>query len=320
MIPPISLADLLRAYRELQPKDERERQGIAAVLGFSVTKMTSPAQNPAQRKHLENGPVAEPLGPTPAVNLNRQVVLTPLPQLTSSFALSGPVDDLGMTAAWLGATDTFAPEEPDDTFINPATLFEPKWTRAILSTALGIQAPVGRIDLAAIMEEIARARPLRRLPRLPGNKIAPCVQVLRDVGDSMIPFAEDAQLLIPEIERVVGPENVWTLKFRGCPLRGAGTDEDDTWPAYSFPASGSHVLLLTDFGIGRPPLTGVRSSLDEWHAFADGLHLRNVACTAFVPYPAERWPPRLSRLLRLVEWDRKTTAGSVKFTRRPTLR
>ena len=222
---------------------------------------------------------------------------------------------------WVNNTaGDFDPQPSSTAITEQATLFEPKWTRSILSTALGVQAPIGRIDLAAVVQEAARARPLRYLPRLPGNTISPSVQILMDVGDPMIPFLGDQQALIPAIERVVGFESTRVLKFTANPLRGAGTDEDDTWPPYTIPPSGTQVLRLTDFGIGQPPLGGPRATFTEWQSFANGLHRRKVSCTAFVPYPPERWPRGLSRLFRLVEWDRDTTTGRVKFSRKPTLR
>src|SRR5258707_1036577 len=79
-------------------------------------------------------------------------------------------------------------------------------------------------------DEVARGRPLRKLPRFAGNLVAPFVEILLDVGDSMMPYAQDQRELVSAVQTVVGAGSVRTLKFMGSPVRGGGTDEHETWP------------------------------------------------------------------------------------------
>ena len=153
------------------------------------------------------------------------------------------------------------------------------------------------------------AGPCAGFPGSPGNLIAPFVEILLDVGDSMMPYVQDQRELVSAVQTVVGAGSVRPLKFMGSPLRGAGTDEDETWPDYSFPPPGVHLLLLTDFGIGRPPVSHVQVNAQEWRRFADELRRRKVGCTAFVPYPQSRWPVKITRYFRTVEWDRWHDGG-----------
>jgi hypothetical protein len=116
---------------------------------------------------------------------------------------------------------------------------------------------------------------------------------------------------------VGGSDNVNVLKFRGTPLRGAGSDDMEEWPdSYEFPTTNTHVLLLSDLGIGRPPLSTLTAPVEEWARFGSELRKRRIACTAFVPYPSKRWPRALASQFRVVEWDRATTTGAVRFSRK----
>jgi hypothetical protein len=320
MKPAISIADVLRAFQALAPQTEEEKRAIAEVLGFTLAPVavTVGGEPPPPE-------AVQPIKPPPPLRFRPNILNRPnrMPATTASaagFTISGPESRGEGGAPWAAAAaqrgEFDAPWAPAVT-IAAVPLFEPRWNRAILSTALGVQGPVGRVNVAQIVDEVARGRPLRKLPRFPGNLVAPFVEILLDVGDSMMPYAQDQRELVSAVQTVVGAGSVRTLKFMGSPLRGAGTDEDETWPDYLFPAPGVHLLLLTDFGIGRPPVSHVQVSAQEWRRFADVLRRRKLGCTAFVPYPPARWPVKITRYFRTVEWDRGTTAGSVKFSRRP---
>jgi hypothetical protein len=198
-----------------------------------------------------------------------------------------------------------------------APLFTPRWTRSILSTALAVRDNVGQPDIGKIVARIARGELLRELPRLEAAAMAQRVEILMDLGESMLPFAEDQRDLVQSVVSVAGFDNVRVLKFRGTPLRGAGSDDMDDWPdSYTFPASNTHLLLLSDLGIGRLPVGAMSAPVEEWTQFGSALRKRGIACTAFVPYPSKRWPRALAAQFRIVEWDRATTTGTVRFSRK----
>jgi hypothetical protein len=318
MKPAISIADVLRAYHALVPAREEDKRAIAELLGFSLAApMVSVAAVPPEEAPPPRDPARE-------LQPRRQSSVPPAPISRAGasaagmdFTVSGPQRRLQGPVPWSEVRDELGSPQAPVVPIEAEPLFEPRWSRAILSTALGVQAPIGRVNIREIAEEIARGRPLRRLPRLPGHALAPFVEVLLDVGDSMMPFMQDQGQLISALQKVAGADNMRVLKFTGSPLSGAGTDADEVWPEYSFPARGTSVLLLTDFGIGHPTTTNTRARPQEWRQFAAELRRRKIGCTAFVPYPRSRWPRELTRGFRTVEWDRTTTAGSVKFSSRP---
>jgi hypothetical protein len=318
MKPPISSADLLQAFYELKPRSDPQKHEIAQVLGLEWMPAIVPMKAAPSKEETR---VPEPKQKTEPSQVRPVRPVDPLPIVPTvsdgfGFTISGPRKLDAPSALWAAPTGEF---ETPPTVPPPevAPLFVPRWTRGIMSTALAMRSPTGEPDIRKVVHEIARGRVLRKLPRLYTAAMASRVEVLVDAGDSMLPFAQDQRGAIKSIRMVAGYDNVEVLKFTGSPLRGAGTDEEDVWAEYSFPPPDTHVLMLTDLGVGRPPFTDTQASVDEWLRFARELRRRGIACTVFVPYPAKRWPLALARHFRLVEWDRATTASSVRFSRKP---
>jgi hypothetical protein len=81
--------------------------------------------------------------------------------------------------------------------------------------------------------------------------------------------------------------------------------------AYEPPASGTPVLLVTDLGIGVPPLAQDTLFIDDWRDFADRTARARCPIIALVPYSPERWPAALKGIINIIQWDRSTTAGDV---------
>jgi hypothetical protein len=302
MEPAISIADLLRAFRAIKPSNNQERLAIAQLLGLDWRPPGMSVKAPLPKHEAPAPDPGKPPDPVrvPAAPAHYSAPVPPTTGKTAIFSISGPEKRGTDTPLWPTSSGPFEPPAPKAVPLEVAPLFVPRWTRGILSTALAVRGPVGAVDLREVVAEIARGRLLRKLPRLQAAAMALRVAVLVDVGDSMLPFAEDQRSMIKAVRTLAGFDNVSVLKFTGTPLRGAGTDEMEEWPEYSFPSSGTHVLLLSDLGIGRPPVTGTLAGVEEWRRFSWELRRRGVASTAFVPYPARHWPPALTRRFRFV--------------------
>jgi hypothetical protein len=255
----------------------------------------------------------------PALPQKKSIPLTQPSAKDLGFKISGPVKQGAGSLLWAKPkSEKFESAPAPSRQLEVQPLFVPRWTRGIISTALAVRTPTGQVDVREVVNEIARGRLLRTLPRLSAPAIAQRVEILVDVGQAMLPFAADQQNVIEAVRTVAGFDSVTVIKFTGSPMRGAGTDEMLEWPDYySFPSSKTHLLLLSDLGIGRLPMSGASAGVDEWQRFGWELRRRQIACTAFVPYPVKRWPAALMHQFRLVEWDRSTTAGTVRFSRRP---
>jgi hypothetical protein len=195
-------------------------------------------------------------------------------------------------------------------------LLQPHWMRGIAVAALATRSPAGEIDLDVLVDEFSEARPVDRLPLLALRTLSRGVQVLVDQGDGMLPFREDQQWLLRQLRSIVGPSRLEVLKFEACPSRGAGVGLVDEWVDYAPPPSRRAVLVLTDLGIARPPFAIDPATEFEWLDFARQLRAAAYPLVAFVPYPANRWPPRLAREMAIIEWDRTTTAGRAARARR----
>lgn len=55
-----------------------------------------------------------------------------------------------------------------------------------------------------------------------------------------------------------------------------------------------------------------RATTSEWLRF--GLRARDQGnlVVALVPYEALRWPPSLARVISIIHWSERTTAGEVR--------
>jgi hypothetical protein len=136
--------------------------------------------------------------------------------------------------------------------------------------------------------------------------------VLLDRSDAMLPFYGDQAILVRELAETVGAHRLEVLRFKGCPSRGAGTGSPGRWSRYEPPRRGTPVVVVTDLGIGRPPLAGGASEPSEWRAFVSDTRAAGCPTVAFVPYAADRLPTGLPRDLRIVRWDRGTTARDAR--------
>ena len=192
-------------------------------------------------------------------------------------------------------------------------LLPPGQAGSILAAAVETRDLNGPVDIDRLVETVARARPVQRLPRLPLSSLVRGVQLLVDTGVGMEPFARDQQELASELRRVIGRSRVTELHFRNTPTRGAGSGPVWTWASYYVPpAPGTPVLVLTDLGIGGPRASPQRSQAWEWRALAERLARRGSSLIAFVPYPPSRFPAGLARSMTIVPWDRTTTISTVR--------
>ncbi|MFB6915955.1 tetratricopeptide repeat protein, partial [Streptomyces microflavus] len=176
----------------------------------------------------------------------------------------------------------------------------------------------GLVDVPALTDLIARGRPVDRFPRLLAPTLRYGAQVLVDRGGGMQLFRRDQNTLVETIRAVVGEHLVDVGFFSDVPLRGTGPGARWTWTDYRPPEYGRHVLLLTDFGIGGPPGEPRWAVRGEWEEFATTVTQVGCDITALCPYPPERLPDWVSRLCRVIHWDRSTMAWTARGERAGT--
>jgi hypothetical protein len=312
----IWLADLARAVTALQPADDHTVEAVIGQLGIGASldsgrpqppdlpgsgkeKPDSESQRPAGLD-FDTG-ADEHQGDVRDENTERMEVLEPVGRVT---------DDL--SKPWMLAADL---EEVSERHLQGVRSYEPlfvrSWSRELMAAAVAQQVPGNRADERRLVDLVARARPVTEIPRRPRWSLSLGVQLLVDIGEGMEPFARDQSELADGIRHIVGNSRVALLRFRDCPVRGAGDGPIWTWKPYRPPEPGCPVLVLTDLGIGGPRVHPERSRPSEWVALASWLRRRSSTLIAFVPYGQDRWPDRLRKVITVVQWDRATTVASI---------
>jgi hypothetical protein len=180
-------------------------------------------------------------------------------------------------------------------------LFNPQWTRAIISTMARIRTRDGPPEIESLVAAAAERQPMLSLA-LTVSETASGADVLMDVGEHMAAFLPEQMRLVDMMRRVLGRGMVSVVRFNGS--RPGGVFE-----SYRPARPGWPVIVLTDLGIGGGA-TAV--PLSEWLAFSRLVRAAGCHLVALVPYPRAQWPADLSSLMHIIHWDRATTVGSIR--------
>ncbi len=307
----IGLGDLVHATRTLATSDPDVLREVAALLGFEWPQVSEPPVAPEP-------PLAEPVllseGSVPeAVPEDKTPLDVPLPQMEPRFDSVTTLEPLGdaplRTPVWLKGVEPMAPPSPSIGDLPLEPLFAPATSRHLLTAALRTSSGEGPPDVEVLIQVLARGESAPRFPLQEQPTLSRGVHVLLDKGEGMQPFARDQRELVAQLRRVIGSEGVASTPFVGLPgrrpLRGR---------AFVLPPPGTPLLLLTDLGLGGPSYSTTSASLEEWLALARKWSVAGYPLVAFVPYPRSWWPRELTRLVRIVQWDRCTTVGRVLST------
>jgi 1,4-alpha-glucan branching enzyme len=173
----------------------------------------------------------------------------------------------------------------------------------------------GRLDIARLVDLVARREVPAEIPRLPSPTMRHGVQVLVDYGDAMMPFRDDQRRLLREVQDLAGSAFFEVFLFRGTPTRWSRplmTPRNAS--IYELPPSGTPILALTDLGIGALAAGQPYMPPEEWFAFARSAISAECQLTAFVPYHPDRCPPVLRGELAIVHWHHARGTLGVRAT------
>ena len=303
------LGELLRALSAV-PRDQWDTVSLA--LGFER--------------------VADTAAPTPAIVVAQDEAKPPLtwssaspPEYAASTVserdlpprpVSSTVAPSNQVVPWLRVPTLSRPARQDPA-AGPAPshdpLLQPKQAPVLLSTLCSTTRPTGRIDVRVVVQQLARRRPMQRLPRRDQRTLARGIQVLADAGDGLKPFVADRAETIGALQRLIGKALVQVGWFLDDPASGVGFERE--LATYEPPAPGIPVLLLTDLGIGGGGTRRRWPRREHLVALARRLAAQGSPTLALVPYPPNRWPAGLDRSIALVFWDRRTTISEVRRAR-----
>ncbi|MFE2755302.1 hypothetical protein ACFXGA_25195 [Actinosynnema sp. NPDC059335] len=305
--------DLVRAQARLGVTDPATIREVAALLGLTgppddegtaVPPDPGPSRRPGRDRAADPARIPEP--PAPPAPFAPPVPPRWRPRRPGTSVRPLTPDD-PEPLPW-GDVVRLPPSEERHLRARPPhePLFARSSTRAIITAMLSRWVPDGPVDVAALLDTIARGRPVREIPREPVPTSRYGVQVLVDRGADMEPFRRDQDVLVEDVRKVMGASVTDVRYFAGTPSDGCGADDEEAWEPYRPPAAGGRVLVLSGFGLGAR-----RDRRAAWEACVRDMRWRGCAPVGLVPAPPDRRPAWLTALLPLVTWDRRTTAGHV---------
>lgn len=317
MTPMAWFGDLLRAVAAVTPPGTAADPEVVR----KIAKMLRVDVEPGRRDE-EPGPVLPPtrLGATEVTAATEEPWHEQAPATTERVVrqsrATGRQDELeqdpmaGLRRSWVEATEQpwTSDSVPDLPKITPEQLVadpphEPllrrATTSAVVQALLSRHLPDNEIDVPALVEQMASARAVRELPRLPQPTLRFGAHVLVDQSEGMSLFRRDQETLVGAIRDVVGATLTEVSLLDGSPRRMRRHNRD--------PEPGRAVLVLAGFGIRWG-----RVERNAWENYVRWLRQRECRVVALVPFPRDRWPGWLTSLMPVVCWDRVTTVGVVR--------
>jgi hypothetical protein len=126
------------------------------------------------------------------------------------------------------------------------------WSRMwpFLFGVLGFYCDTRSIDMGRVVERVARAEPVGRLPMEQRLTWAGTCQVILDMDERLMPFWDDETGLLQGIEKLRGVSGLEVLVFENGPgglCRRWGKEPGELRP-YRLPTPGSPILVVSDLG------------------------------------------------------------------------
>ena len=252
--------------------DLHEGIRVAAGIEFHAEMAFSVSAAPRQRYYrlTERQALASPFAPAPE----------PVPRASPAGEAEAPVPPL--------------PPSP------PLISWSRLWP--FLRAALGEQADRRRIDLRRTVAAVARQRPLRRLPRLRGQRWAAQGQLILDLSDRLYPFWDDFNRLRDLLPGLRGDAGLEVLRMSHGPTGPVQTWTGSAWGrahGYQAPAADVPILIAGDLGA-----LGGEVEQQAWLGFGRRLVGRRRLPVALTPCPSRWWRRELDGLFFPVTLDR----------------
>ena len=169
----------------------------------------------------------------------------------------------------------------------PLTVWSRLWP--FLHRTLGGARPGRAVDVARLVREFSRLRPVRRIPRLPTHRWPLRLDVVLDRRQALAPFWSDMEALLWPLRHLHGREG-----FAEHVL------DDGDLPC-DLPLGGDAVLVVGDLGL----YAGEDSPLvSRWLRLGRQLARQGIPHVALLPCPRSRWLLATSQAWICACWDR----------------
>lgn len=156
-------------------------------------------------------------------------------------------------------------------------------------------------DMERVLDAVARAKLVRRVPMKERRAFAPRVCLLLDIQPDTWPYRDDFVRLYRRLLRLRGREVLDVRVLDGRPEarpRWRAVDEGASIP-WRMPPLGVPLVILSDLGANRndPRLQ------QGWLRFGRALRAAGIRPLVLCPAPAWRHPPALLSCFDVVAWD-----------------
>lgn len=310
----IFLGDLARALEGLKCRTDDEARRIANCLGFGV----KPVEPPRPPVEIYDPRTVQPAllfeqRPRPPVAHIPPLAETP-PQLPSG-SLASQLKPLALVSViedepapdWLNNKDSLYLSK-SETAVSRESLFTELTHRHIISASLATLRTSQEIDVPKLLTAVCRQTILVDLPRCKEATLDLGCQILLDYSATMVPFWEDLNSLIEQVNRVMGAASTRVYSFDTRPTEAmywTMSGERKPWQPEQRP-----VLVATDFGLmGK---TGRAQLEPAWKRFVDDCARDGSPLVILIPWPQERWPLNIGDYPSFVHWSPHTSAAMIK--------
>jgi hypothetical protein len=312
---PISLGDRFRVESDLRPGDQATRDVIDRLLGRDQPSAAKPATSmgpwkPAASSSATPAPAPVTEQPVPD-EAGRPSGALRLPGIETAGGFVGRV--AWTTPAWTANVSAIEAGGGESS-LPPPPIFSVRHARALLSGVLSTLHDGSEIDTVRASAQMTRHLHLQSIPYRPVPSLRRGAQLLVDQSRSMAPFRADIEQVLTDLERLLGRGHLEVLHFKSAPSngprRGVWAKDAGGRRPWRSPGRGVPVLVISDVTMS-PPLDDDAATADEWTQFAYDVRAAMCRLVALVPYPPDRWPAALTRLIAFVPWTESTTARQV---------
>jgi hypothetical protein len=303
------LGDVVEVWTQFGAVSEEERALLVEPLGFELPRAVGlgkvqPAGSSAPMSQLPEAP--SQAAPTADLNQLNSSALQAVPM----SVLDRKEPDPRREPDWVRHALPLEQERVEHALFRPPyeSLFETRWTRALVGAVTATRAEDGPIDLTAVIQSLARCRPLLNLPRRKILTLRKGVQLVLDYSESMMPFFRDMEELARRIVEIVGRDRTTILKIYGDILRKRNWRKKSNWLLEGgAPPPAVPLLIVSDLGLTRDAVLRDGTRPWGWMEIAQRLSRSECDVAAIVPLPLSRVPAALLRSVNILSWDRSTT-------------
>ena len=162
-----------------------------------------------------------------------------------------------------------------------------------------------KVDLPALIDQIAQARIPQRVPYLNRRQWATVSHVLIDGADALQPLLNDINALIERLRHWRGAEGLLVYRLdRGqlqCVRRWRSRSKCSSVTA---PVPAPHETMLIFSDLGCSDRTDHRRQ--RWQRYAQRLQRSGCRALVMMPCPKRWWSPTLQSVFDLLYWDRRS--------------